>query len=120
MNSEQSDEKVRGYVGLRNECSLHAISKLQKLAVEEPQIAERISSLASDYRLDMLSTLAYTPQVEDVARIAAQASAFRLVALQMEADAIAEAEEEDEIDALTAREMHRTVAMIRFDAEEMI
>ena len=82
--------------------------------------AERISSLIRDYRLDMARTLAYTPQLEDVARVNSQAAKLRLEALSWEGELIEEWLDEGRISDSTARAMHRTVDVIRFDAEDMI
>ena len=120
ISGAEDDEEIRNYAALRNECSKYAITKLREKSYDDPTIAERMASLIGDYQLDMESTLAYTPQVADVARINSQAAALRLEALGMENDAIEEALEDGKIDKATVAEMRRTVAMIRFDAEEML
>ena len=96
------------------------MDKLSQKATEDVDIAERISSLTRDYRLDMTRTLANTPQLEDVARANTQAAQLRLEALCWEEELIGEWLEEGKINDSTAKAMRRTVDVIRFDAEDMI
>ena len=114
------DDDIRRYSDLRSKCAEHALEKLARRAGEDVDNAERVSSLMRDYRLDMARTLAYTPQLEDVARADAQAAQLRLEALRWENELIEEQLDAGEIDEPTAKAMRRTVAVIRFDAEDMI
>ena len=116
----RDDDDIRRYSDLRSKCAAYAIEKLSQKAGEDVDIAERISSLTRDYRLDMTRTFAYTPQLEDVARANSQAAQLRLEALCWEEELIAEWLEEGKINDSTAKAMRRTVGMIRFDAEDMI
>ena len=116
----RDDDDIRRYSDLRSKCAAYAIEKLSQKASEDVGIAERISSLIRDYRLDMTRTFAYTPQLEDVARANSQAAQLRLEALCWEEELIAEWLEEGKISNATAKAMRRTVGMIRFDAEDMI
>ena len=68
----------------------------------------------------MTRTLAYTPQLEDVARANSQAAQLRLVALGWEEELIEEWLEEGAINESTAKTMRQTVGILRFDAEDMI
>ena len=96
------------------------MEKLAQRAGEDVGNAERIASLMRDYRLDMARTLAYTPQVEDVARANAQAAQLRLEALCWEGELIEEQLDAGRIDESTAKAMRRTLEVIRFDAADMI
>ena len=120
LRALRSDDDIRRYSDLRSKCAAYAIEKLSQKAGEDVGIAERISSLIRDYRLDMTRTLAYTPQVEDVARANSQAAQLRLEALSWEEELIGERLEEGRINESTAKAMRRTVGVIRFDAEDMI
>ena len=120
LRTMRSDDDIRRYSDLRSKCAAYAIEKLSRKAGEDVAIAERISSLIRDYRLDMTRTLAYTPQLEDVARAHSQAAQLRLEALSWEEELIAEWLEEGKINDSTAKAMHQTVSMIRFDAEDML
>ena len=119
LRTSHRDDSQR-YSDLRSKCAAYAIEKLSEKAREDVGIAERISSLIRDYRLEMTRTLANTPQLEDVARANSQAAQLRLEALCWEDELIDEWLEEGRIDDSTAKSMRRTVSMIRFDAEEMI
>ncbi|MBO4352162.1 MAG: cation:proton antiporter, partial [Eggerthellaceae bacterium] len=114
------DDDIRRYSDLKSKCAEYALKKLAQRASEDVGNAERISSLMRDYRLDMARTLAYTPQLEDVARANAQAAQLRLEALRWEGELIEEQLDAGRIDESTAKAMHRTVDVIRFDAEDMI
>ncbi|MBR0403647.1 MAG: sodium:proton antiporter [Eggerthellaceae bacterium] len=114
------DDDIRRYSDLRSKCAEYALKKLAQRASEDVDNAERISSLIRDYRLDMACTLAYTPQLEDVARANAQAAQLRLEALRWEGELIEEQLDAGKIDESTAKAMRRTVAVIRIDAEDMI
>ena len=114
------DDDIRRYSDLRSKCAEYAMQKLARRASEDVGNAERISSLMRDYRLDMARTLVYTPQLEDVARANAQAAQLRLEALRWEGELIEEWLDAGRIDESTAKAMHRTVDVIRFDAEDMI
>ena len=120
LRALRTDDDIRRYSDLRSKCAAYAIEKLSQKASEDVEIAERISSLIRDYHLDMSRTLAYTPQVEDVARANSQAAQLRLEALNWEEELIEEWLDEGKINDSTAKAMHRTVSMIRFDAEDMI
>ena len=120
LRALRSDDDIRRYSDLRSKCAAYAIERLTQKADEDMDIAERISSLISDYRLDMTSTLAYTPQLEDVARANSQAAQLRLVALGWEEELIEEWLEEGAINESTAKTMRQTVGILRFDAEDMI
>ena len=120
LRALRDDDDIRRYSDLRNKCAAYAIERLAKKASEDLDIAERISSLISDYHLDMTRTLAYTPQLEDVARASSQAAQLRLEALDWEEELIGEWFEEGKINDSTAKAMRRTVDVIRFDAEDMI
>jgi len=108
------------YSDLRSKCAEYAIEKLSQKAVEDVDIAERISSLIRDYRLDINRTLANTPQLEDVARANSQAAQLRLDALCWEEELIEEWFDEGRISDSTAKAMYKNVSIIRFDAEGMI
>ena len=120
LPDKHNDDDIRRYSDLRSKCAAYAVEKLAKRASEDVGNAERISSLMSDYRLDMVRTLAYTPQVEDVARTNSQAAQLRLEALCWEEELIQERLEQGKISDSTAKAMRRTVDVIRFDAEDMI
>ena len=120
LRALRSDDDIRRYSDLRSKCAAYAIERLTQKAGEDVDIAERISSLIKDYRLDMARTLAYTPQLEDVARANTQAAQLRLVALGWEEELVEEWLEEGRINDSTAKAMHRTVGILRFDAEDMI
>ena len=120
LPDRHNDDAIRRYSDLRSGCAAHAIEKLLEQAPNDVAIAERISSLIADYRLDMERTLAYTPQIEDMTRINSQAAVLRLEALRWEEELIDEAIDARKINATTARAMRRTVDMLRFDAEDMI
>ena len=120
MPVSHHDDDIRHYSDLRSKCAAYAIEKLSQKASEDVDIAERISSLIRDYRLDMARTLAYTPQLEDVAKANSQAAQLRLEALSWEGELIEEWLDEGRINGVTAKAMRRTVDIIRFDAEDMI
>ena len=121
VQKRNTEKDIQDYSALKNECSLYAIKKLKELPTDDTtEISERISSLIIDYRLDMAMTLAYTPQIEDVAKINSQAAKLRVEAFNIEADAIESALDNNIIDNSTAKAMKRTLAMLHFDAEEMI
>ena len=120
LHIPRHDDDIRRYSDLRSKCAEHAMDKLSQKATEDVDIAERISSLTRDYRLDMTRTLANTPQLEDVARANTQAAQLRLEALCWEEELIGEWLEEGKINDSTAKAMRRTVDVIRFDAEDMI
>ena len=111
---------IRHYSDLRSKCAEYAIEKLSQKAVEDVDIAERITSLIRDYRLDINRTLANTPQLEDVARVNSQAAQLRLEALCWEEDLVEEWLDEGKISDSTAKAMYKNVSIIRFDAEGMI
>ena len=69
---------------------------------------------------DMARTLAYTPQLDDVARAHSQAAQLRLEALCWEGELIEEQLDAGRIDESTAKAMRRTLEVIRFDAADMI
>ena len=114
------DDDARHYSDLRSKCAEYAMEKLARRAGEDVGNAERIASLMRDYRLDMARTLAYTPQVEDVARANSQAAQLRLEALCWEGELIEEQLDAGRIDESTAKAMRRTLEVIRFDAADMI
>lgn len=116
----KNDADIRRYSDLRSKCAEHAMDKLAQRAGEDVDNAERIASLMRDYRLDMARTLAYTPQLEDVARTNSQAAQLRLEALCWEEELIDEWLDAGRIDESTAKAMRRTTDTIRFDAEGMI
>ena len=120
MPVSHHDDDIRHYSDLRSKCAAYAIEKLSQKASEDVDIAERISSLIRDYRLDMARTLAYTPQLEDVAKANSQAAQLRLEALSWEGELIEEWLDAGRINSATAKAMRRTVDIIRFDAEDMI
>ncbi len=120
LRTSPDGDEARRYSDLRSKCAAYAMDKLAKKASENVDIAERISSLIRDYRLDMNRTLAYTPQLEDVARASSEAAQLRLEALCWEEELIGEWLDEGKINDSTAKAMRRTVGVIRFDAEDMI